>query len=135
MTRFLTALVLALGMTVAAARAASYPLVGHWLTTSMDPRGVTNSLLDVTFTSDGRLIVIGAVSGSGGSGRLSSTASYRLTGKSSYAGRVTDYEPKDIPPLLGGPIGTKFNCTFAFESYSVVDITCGSNKARYTRQP
>jgi hypothetical protein len=116
-------------------------LIGDWLTTEMDPRGITNSALAVRFEPNGRAIVQMAVSGSGGSGTSTYFLTWRLTGPQSYTAQYVDYEPKQMcgvvclpmPPLI--PMGTVSNCQFQPLNQVAMSVSCdGQAPVRFTRQ-
>jgi hypothetical protein len=117
-------------------------LVGDWLYTSMDPRGITNSAIAARFEPSGRLIIQIAVSGSGGSGTQTYLANWRMTGPSSYVSQIVDYEPKQIcgamgcmpvPPTI--PMGTVENCNFQPLNQVAMMVSCnGQPPVRFTRQ-
>jgi hypothetical protein len=123
------------------ASAQNNPLVGNWLTTYMDPRGITNYAVASTVRPDGVIISRMMVSGSGGSGQRSLTYSYRMTSPSSYTAQVVDYEPKQMcevvclpaPPWI--PVGTRTNCQFEIRNEIVLLVSCdGQPPTQFTRQ-
>jgi hypothetical protein len=133
--------------TIVAAAGRSAPaqdswLLGNWLTTQMDPRGVTNSAMAARFEPNGRLTVQFMVSGSGGSAAGVYTLTWRMTGPQSYVAQFVDYEPKQMcgpagclpmQPLV--PMGTVTNCQFQVLNQVAMAVSCdGQPPVRYTRQ-
>src|SRR5262249_44541474 len=101
MARVLGLAVLTLLTLIGAASAQENWLIGTWLTTRMDPRGVSNYAMASRFEPNGRLIIQMAVSGSGGSGMQTFLATWRMTGPSSYVAQIIDYEPKQSCGAMG----------------------------------
>lgn len=131
-----------MGLAGGAAAQPSDWLLGNWLTTMMDPRGITNSAVAARFEANGRLLIQIAVSGSGGSGMQTYLASWRMTGPQSYVSQIVDYEPKQmcgamgcmpVPPTI--PLGTVENCTFQPVNQVAMMVSCnGQPPTRFTRQ-
>ena len=135
MTRHALALATTIALFVAPASAQQNPLLGEWLSTFMDPRGITNSVLRASFQNDGQLIVQMGVSGQGGSGVMTVWSRYHFTGPNSYSTTIVGYEPQSMPPFFGAP-GQTSQCTFTFESQVAMDVECGNGSStRFTRQP
>lgn len=144
MTRHLALASLALASLAALADGAAAQqnwLLGDWLNTRMDPRGITNAATAARFEPSGRLIIQLTVSGSGGSGTQTLMAVYRMTGPSSYQSRIVDYEPKQIcqvvclPVTPFIPMGTVENCNFQPLNQVAMAVSCdGQPPIRFTRQ-
>lgn len=142
MTRRLIALGVLATLAAGSASAQQSWLIGDWLYTAMDPRGVTNSAVAARFEPNGRLIIQIAVSGSGGSGTQTYFATWRMTGQSSYVSQIVDYEPKQmcgamgcmpVPPTI--PMGTVENCNFQPLNQVAMAVSCnGQPPVRFTRQ-
>jgi hypothetical protein len=142
MARVLGLALLAAAALGASAAAQQNWLLGNWLTTQMDPRGITNSAVAARFEPNGRLIIQIAVSGSGGSGTQTYLATWRMTGESSYVSQIVDYEPKQmcgamgcmpVPPTI--PMGTTENCNFQPINQIAMMVSCnGQAPIRFTRQ-
>ena len=117
------------------------PLIGDWLNTQMDPRGITNSATAARFEPNGRVIIQLTVSGKGGSGTQTLVATYRMTGPSSYTTQMVDWEPKQncqavclpVPPII--PMGTVSNCNFQPLNAVAMAVACdGQPPIQFTRQ-
>ena len=143
MARVFGLAVLALTTLSGAASAQENGLIGGtWLTTHMDPRGVSNYAMASRFEPNGRLIIQMAVSGSGGSGMQTFLATWRMTGPSSYVAQIIDYEPKQscgamgcitVPPTI--PMGTTQNCSFQPINQVAIAVSCdGQAPTQFTRQ-
>jgi len=142
MARVLGLAVLALTTLSGAASAQENWLIGTWLTTQMDPRGVSNYAMASRFEPNGRLIIQMAVSGSGGSGMQTFLATWRMTGPASYVAQIIDYEPKQscgamgcitVPPTI--PMGTTQNCSFQPINQVAIAVSCdGQAPTQFTRQ-
>jgi hypothetical protein len=127
---------------VLSASAQTNPLVGEWLTTFMDPRGITNYATSVTVQPNGVMIMQMSVSGSGGGGQQTLVYAYQMTGQTSYVARVVDYSPKQmcgvvclpVQPLVA--VGTTSNCQFSLENNVILMVSCDGQQppTRYTRQ-
>jgi len=136
-------LVLASAVFIAAsiASAETNPLVGRWLTTYMDPRGITNYASEITVEPNGAMSMTTSVSGSGGSGQNTLFYSYQMTGENSFTARVIDYSPKQmcgvvclpVQPII--PIGTTTNCQFSVMNNIELSLSCdGQQATRYSRE-
>ena len=142
MARVLGLALLALAAWGGGAAAQQNWLIGNWLTTQMDPRGITNSAVAARFEPNGRLVIQIAVSGSGGSGTQTYVATWRMTGQSSYVSQIVDYEPKQICGAMGCmpvrptiPMGTTENCNFQPINQIAMMVSCnGQPPTRFTRQ-
>jgi hypothetical protein len=142
MTRALGVAVVATAALAGSAAAQQNWLLGTWLTSQMDPRGITNSAVAARFEPTGRLIIQIAVSGSGGSGTQTYVATWRMTGPQSYVSQIVDYEPKQmcgamgcvpVPPTI--PMGTTENCSFQPLNQIAMTVSCnGQAPVRFTRQ-
>jgi hypothetical protein len=117
-------------------------LLGNWLSSQMDPRGVTNWAMSSRFEPNGRLVVQFMVSGSGGSGSGTYLLNWRMTGQQSFTAQYVDYDPKQmcgpagclpVPPLV--PMGTVTNCQFQPVNQVAMTVSCdGQPPTQYTRQ-
>jgi hypothetical protein len=117
-------------------------LLGNWLTTQMDPRGITNAAMAARFEPNGRLMVQFMVSGSGGSASGTYTLTWRMTGPQSYVAQYVDYEPKQmcgpagclpVQPVI--PMGTVSNCQFQPLNQVAMAVSCdGQPPVQFTRQ-
>lgn len=142
MARVLGLALLALAALGGGAAAQQNWLIGDWLTTQMDPRGVTNAAAAARFEPNGRLTVQFMVSGSGGSGGGMYVLTWRTTGPQSYVAQYVDYEPKQmcgpagclpVPPII--PMGTVENCNFQPVNQIAMMVSCnGQAPIRFTRQ-
>ena len=103
----------------------------NWLSTFIDPRGITNSATAVAVQPNGLMAMTLSVSGSGGSGRQMLTLAYRMTGENSYMTRVVEYGAEQmcgagvclpVPPMA--PLGTTSSCQFTITDNIILTVSC-----------